>query len=210
MSIANIFRIILEIAFTVLISIIYRWSIYFIHELGHFIVGKSFGYRCKIILKKASIFMPRLATNIKGNHKLTVKQNLIFSFNGVLLAEIINVIFICAFYQYKCIYLLVLIHIPIIFIDMIPDGNSDGKWVLEEMSKIFSLDDFTKTRIKNIPVIIYFILLLLSTIFTIMCYIQCHVDDYFMWYGLPVLCIFHFTSYRYIYRYIINLCRENG
>ncbi len=205
----GIFKMILEIAVILLIFVIYRWLIYFIHEIGHFIVGKSFGYRCKITLKKTSIFMPRLATNIKGAHKLTVKQDLIFSLNGVLLAEIINIIFIFVFYQYKYIYLLVLIHIPIIFIDMIPDGNSDGKWVLDEIGKIFCLKDFVKTCMKRITFIIYFLLLLCSTIFMAKCYAQYYDNNQFIWYGLPIFCVLYFTSYRYIYRYIINWCKGN-
>lgn len=207
MSIANIFQITFEIVVMVLITIIYRWTIYFTHEMGHFIVGKCLGFHCKIMINKASVFMPRLSTNIKGNHKITVKQDLIFSMNGVFLAEIMNAIFIYLFYQYQYIYLLILIHIPILFIDMIPDGDSDGNWVLEEFAKILGLKNSTKSRIKNIPVTIYLILLLLSTFLTVRCYIQNYDNNRFIWYGLPILCVFYFTSYRYMYRYAKNMCK---
>lgn len=208
MSGMKVFRFLFDVTGIILITIIYRWSIYFIHEFGHFIVGKGLKYQCKIIIRYDSLFMPRLSTNIKGNVSITAKQNLFFSMNGVILAEIVNFVLLFFLINYKFLYMLVLVHIPVMFIDMIPDTNSDGKWILVEIKKIFSIKD--TTMINHIPFIFYSILLVISTILTIICYIHYYNNDRFIWYGFPILFIFYFTSYRYIYRYFVNLRKGKG
>lgn len=201
-------RVIFKIIGIILITIVYRWLIYFIHELGHFIIGKGLGYRCKITLDRASIYIPRLATNIKGNHKITIKQDLLFSINGVILAEITNIILIFLLYNFRYFYLLIMVHIPIIFIDMIPDGNSDGKWVIQDIKKIYCLNNKVEFILKKVSVIVYSVLLLISTLLSVKCYIQYYDTDWSIRYGLPILLIFYITSYRYIYHYIVNSCKE--